>query len=133
MVCPESRENNKGIEEISEDVFEILDKYHWPGNVRELENLVERAVVLSKSRIITRNSLPPFLLTEPAVEEEPPESPEGSFDFKEMTRCYQKKVILAALRNTRGVQKKAAQMLGIKPTTLNEMIKRLEVDVDSSA
>jgi len=128
-----SRENKKEIEGISEDVFEILDEYNWPGNVRELENLVERAIVLSKSRIITRSSLPPFFLREEAAEEERPESLEGSLDFKERTRYYQKKIILTALKKTRGVQKKAARMLGVKPTTLNEMIKRLEIDVDNTA
>ena len=128
-----SRENNKEIEGISEDVFEILDEYNWPGNVRELENLVERAVVLSKSKIITRNSLPPFFLREEATEQEALESMEGSLDFKERTQDYQKKIILTALKKTRGVQKKAARMLGVKPTTLNEMIKRLEIDVDNTA
>ena len=128
-----SRENKKEIEGISEDVFEILDKYNWPGNVRELENLVERAVVLSKSKIITRSSLPPFFLREEAAEEEGPDSLDGSLDFKERTRYYQKKIILTALKKTKGVQRKAARMLGVKPTTLNEMIKRLEIDVNNIA
>jgi two-component system response regulator PilR (NtrC family) len=128
-----SRENKKEIEGISEDVFEILDEYNWPGNVRELENLVERAVVLSKSRIITRSSLPPFFLREEAADEGGPEPLEGSLDFKERTQYYQKKIILTALKQTRGVQKKAARMLGVKPTTLNEMIKRLEIDVDNTS
>jgi two-component system response regulator PilR (NtrC family) len=128
-----SRENKKEIEGISEDVFEILDEHNWPGNVRELENLVERAVVLSKSRIITRSSLPPFFLRDEAADEGGPDPLEGSLDFKERTQYYQKKIILTALKKTRGVQKKAARMLGVKPTTLNEMIKRLEIDVDNTA
>lgn len=126
------RENKKEIMGISEDVFEILDEYNWPGNVRELENLMERAVVLSKSRIITRSSLPPFFLRDEAAEEERPESLEGPLDFKERNRYYQKKIILTALKKTKGVQRKAARMLGVKPTTLNEMIKRLEIDVDNT-
>lgn len=127
-----SRENKKEIVGISEDVFEILDEYNWPGNVRELENLMERAVVLSKSRIITRSSLPPFFLREEAAEEEGPDSLDGSLDFKERTRYYQKKIILTALKKTKGVQRKTARMLEVKPTTLNEMIKRLEIDVDNT-
>jgi len=128
-----SRENKKEIEGISEDVFEILDEYNWPGNVRELENLMERAVVLSKSKIITRSSLPPFFLREEAAEEEGLDSLDGSLNFKERTRYYQKKIIRTALKKTKGVQRKAARMLGVKPTTLNEMIKRLEIDVDNTA
>jgi transcriptional regulator with GAF, ATPase, and Fis domain len=51
--------------------------------------------------------------------------------FKEQTQHYQRKVILNALRRAKGVQKQAARSLGLKPTTLNEMIKRLQIDVDS--
>jgi len=93
---------------------------------------MERAVVLSKSKIITRSSLPPLFMREEAEDEEGPDSLEGSFDFKERTQYYQKKIILTALKKTRGVQKKAARLLGVKPTTLNEMIKRLEIDVDNT-
>ncbi len=122
-------ENAKAIEGVSEDVYEILDRHSWPGNVRELENLIERAVVLSKSPVITRDNLPPFFLRDETAADEVRESSEGTLDFKERTRYYQKKIIQTALRKTKGVQKKAAQLLGIKPTTLNEMIKRLGIDV----
>jgi len=121
-------ENGKAVEGVSEDVYEILERHSWPGNVRELENLIERAVVLSKSPVITRDALPPFFLKDQGAADEVPESPAGNLDFKERTRYYQKKIIQTALRRTKGVQKKAAQLLGIKPTTLNEMIKRLEID-----
>jgi DNA-binding NtrC family response regulator len=124
------RENGKSIEGVSEDVFEILDAYHWPGNVRELENLIERAVVLSRSQVITRASLPPFLLAGCSGGEEAFVAGEESLDLKERTQSFQKKIIMAALKKTRGVQKQAARLLGVKPTTLNEMIKRLEIDTD---
>lgn len=125
-----SRENSKEIEGISEDALDILDSYQWPGNVRELENIIERAIVLSKSKIITRASLPPFFHLGPPREDTGPE-PEETLSLKEQTQYYQKKIILTALRKTKGVQKKAAKMLGVKPTTLNEMIKRLAIDVDN--
>ncbi|MBC7350365.1 MAG: sigma-54-dependent Fis family transcriptional regulator [Candidatus Aminicenantes bacterium] len=118
-------ENNKQVEGVSEEVLEILMDYDWPGNVRELENVLERAVVLCKSRIITRDSLPPFLLSGKKIMYE--ELDDGSLDFKEKTAEFQKKLILTALEKSGGVQKKAAQLLGLKPTTLNEMIKRLKI------
>jgi transcriptional regulator with PAS, ATPase and Fis domain len=123
-----SRENRKEVEEVSEDVLEILDAHDWPGNVRELENLVERAIVLSRSKIITRASLPPFLLHERGIDDRVSVDTEESLDLKERTQAFQKKVILAALKKTKGVQTKAAKLLGVKPTTLNEMIKRLSID-----
>ncbi len=123
-----SRENHKEIEGVSEDVFEILDAHDWPGNVRELENLVERAIVLSRSKMITRASLPPFLLREGGVDDRALIDSEASLDLKERTQAFQKMVILAALNKTKGVQNRAAKLLGVKPTTLNEMIKRLTID-----
>jgi two-component system response regulator PilR (NtrC family) len=125
-----SRENSKEVEGASEDVYEILDSHDWPGNVRELENLIERAVVFSRSKIITRESLPPFLLPKEASPESSLVSPEESLDLRERTQSFQKKVILTALKKTKGVQKQAAKLLGVKPTTLNEMIKRLEIDTE---
>ncbi len=126
-----SRENNKEIEGVTEDVMEILVDYDWPGNVRELENLIERAVVLTKSRYITRTSLPPFLLPTPAEREELFSNPDRETTLRDLTRKFQRKIIIDALRRAKGVQIKAAQSLGLKPTTLNEMIKRLEIDPDS--
>ncbi len=123
-----ARENHKEIESVSEDVFEILDAHDWPGNVRELENLVERAIVLSRSKVITRASLPPFLLREGEVDDGALISSKESLDLRDRTQAFQKQVILAALKKTKGVQNKAAKLLGVKPTTLNEMIKRLRID-----
>jgi two-component system response regulator PilR (NtrC family) len=126
-----SQENKKEIEGITDDVLEILGGHDWPGNVRELENLIERAIVLSKSKLITRSTLPPFLLDRRPEDEAVPTAQEKERSFKEQTQHYQKKVILNALRRAKGVQKQAARSLGLKPTTLNEMIKRLKIDVDS--
>jgi transcriptional regulator with PAS, ATPase and Fis domain len=122
-----SEENAKEIEGISEEVMEILMEYSWPGNIRELENLIERAVVLSKTRTITPDSLPPFLLSPPSEGKEGPGS--GNMRLKDQMHLFQKKAIREALLRTKGVQKKAAALLGVKPTTLNEMIKRLDIDV----
>ncbi len=126
-----ARENRREIEGVSEDVFEILDAHDWPGNVRELENLIERAVVLSRSKVIARASLPPFLLKREGVDDEATLAAEESLDLKDRTQAYQKKIIVAALKKTKGVQNKAAKLLGVKPTTLNEMIKRLGIEPTS--
>ena len=126
------RENGREVEGVSEDVYEILDAHDWPGNVRELENLIERAVVFSRSKIITRESLPPLLLARDASPDGRLGTPEESLDFKERTQTFQKKIILTALKKTRGVQKQAAGLLGVKPTTLNEMIKRLGINTEDT-
>ncbi|MBU4329290.1 MAG: sigma-54 dependent transcriptional regulator [Acidobacteria bacterium] len=124
------RENKKEITGINDDVMSTLMDYDWPGNIRELENLIERAIVLTRSKQITRDILPPSLLD---IRKDSPKN--GSefrenLDLKVQTQNFQRRAILNALKRAKGVQKKAAQLLGIKPTTLNEMIKRLDIDID---
>jgi two-component system response regulator PilR (NtrC family) len=125
-----SEENKKEILGISEEVMEIFDNYEWPGNIRELENLIERAVVLAKTKLITRNNLPPFLLETENDQEIARLPSESSGTLKEQTKRFQKNWIMEALKKSHGVQKKAAQILGVKPTTLNEMIKRMGIDIN---
>ena len=53
--------NNKNLEGISPKAIALLVQYHWPGNVRELENVIERAVVITKHRVIQTEDLPPHI------------------------------------------------------------------------
>lgn len=126
-----SQENNKEILEVSDDMMGILEEYNWPGNIRELENLIERAVVLSKSKVITRENLPPFLLDAQKTETNSLSTIPENSGLKDQIYSFQKKAICDALRRSKGVQKKAASLLGVKPTTLNEMIKRLNIDTSN--
>ncbi len=123
-------ENKKEIEGVAEDVLGLLEQYDWPGNVRELENLIERAVVLSKTKIIDAGNLPSFLLAPEGREANAWPLSESGQSFKDQMLAFQRRVILETLKKTKGVQKQAAKVLGIKPTTLNEMIKRLKLDTD---
>jgi DNA-binding NtrC family response regulator len=118
-----AKENGKTIEGMAPDVVELLERHAWPGNVRELENLIERTVVFAKDKVITRESLPELFL--PAS---PGEAGEAALDLKERTFAFQKHLIETAMTKAGGVQKTAATLLGVKPTTLNEMIKRLRID-----
>ncbi len=113
-------ENNKPLLHISSEIIDILMKYDWPGNVRELENVIERAVVLAKDNSITKDLLPDYILF-PKLEKINLEEGE---DFYTKVKNYQLFLIKKALRESNGVQKKAAKILGLKPTTLNEMLKR---------
>jgi two-component system response regulator PilR (NtrC family) len=125
-----SKENEKEILGVTDDVMEILMSYDWPGNIRELENLIERAVVLTKSKLISRENLPPFLLAS-KEETRAVASVNNELNLKENIQTFQKKAIISALKQAKGIQKKAANLLGVKPTTLNEMIKRLNIDISN--
>jgi two-component system response regulator PilR (NtrC family) len=111
---------------IEEDALELLRSYGWPGNVRELENAVERAVVLAPrsghiSAELVRDYIEPDGFESPAPTLSVP--PEG-LPMKDVVQEFQKKLIVDALRKTSWIQKDAAKLLDVKPTTLNEMIKR---------
>jgi len=123
-------ENGKTIDGVAPDVLQLLDRHPWPGNVRELENLIERTVVFAKSRIITRENLPD--LFQARLEAAPLITTEGAgLDLKEQTLAFQRRLIETALAEANGVQKTAAALLGVKPTTLNEMIKRLDISSEN--
>ena len=122
-----SQENNKKIDSISEDVMKVLENYNWPGNIRELENFIERGVVLTKTSAISRESLPPFLLSFQNENQNSFSSSAGKGSLKDELHTFQRKTIIEALRRSDGIQKNAAALLDVKPTTLNEMIKRLKI------
>ncbi len=125
-----TEENDKHLEEIEPAAMEILMDYHWPGNVRELENVIERAVVLSSGRILTVDLLPPAVREPSGLPTPVSLLPTNGVSFKEAVAAYERQLIVRALQNADGVQKRAAQILKVKPTTLHEMMKRLEISVD---
>jgi DNA-binding NtrC family response regulator len=121
-------ENQKGSLELAPDALDMLMECDWPGNVRELENVIERAVVLTTGPRIgpdlipeqVRSSRPSFRAPQVAL------PPEG-ISLNDLTTDYEKRLIESALETAGGVQKRAAELLGIKPTTLNEKIKRYDI------
>jgi DNA-binding NtrC family response regulator len=120
-------ENDKPGLELTAEALDLLMEYDWPGNVRELENVIERATVLSSSpridadlipehvRISRRFQMPQFVVP-----------PEG-ISYRDAEASFQRGLIESALEAAGGVQKRAAELLHIKPTTLNEMIKRHDI------
>jgi two-component system response regulator PilR (NtrC family) len=126
-----AEENEKDLGRIDSHALELLLDYHWPGNVRELENVIERAVVLSTGEVLDTDLLPPTV-REPRGGGLPiPELPSNGFSFKEAVANYERQLIVRALRSEDGVQKRAAERLKVKPTTLHEMMKRLKITTDA--
>jgi len=113
-----ARRLGRNIDSIPAETLRILSGMEWPGNVRELENVIERAVLL------TRGSVLQLSLPEIAVAATTPVA--VAQDGEEETQ-----LILRVLRETNGViagPKGAAQRLGLKRTTLLSRMKRLGID-----
>ncbi|MEL7061940.1 MAG: sigma-54 dependent transcriptional regulator [Acidobacteriota bacterium] len=123
-------ENDKEIDTISPAAMELLLDHRWPGNVRELENIVERAVVLSTGATLDVELLPAHLRDPRPRAKMVAELPRNGETLKDMVSSYERRLIVAALQETHGVQKRAAEILKVKPTTLHEMMKRLGVTTD---
>ncbi|MBD3867709.1 MAG: sigma-54-dependent Fis family transcriptional regulator [Acidobacteria bacterium] len=119
------KENRKEVEGFTPDVMAVFMEYGWPGNVRELENVVERGVVLATGDRIEVDSLPADLFG-PGRTPMVPALVEG-VGLSQAVADFESALIRAALEQAGGVQKKAAEILGLKPTTLNEKIKRLGI------
>jgi DNA-binding NtrC family response regulator len=126
-----ARENEKPLREISPRAMEVLLDYSWPGNVRELENVVERAVVLSTGDVLDVDLLPSSVRNRDTVGFAPPSLPHNGVSFKDAVSDYERALIVKALQSCGGVQKRAAEMLRVKPTTLHEMMKRLNISSES--
>ena len=104
-----------------------LAAHDWPGNVRELENVIERAVILCSGREIGPDLIPDEVGGQSGVDLPSVIIPSEGIHFREVIIGHERRYIEAALEAAGGVQKKAAELLRIKPTTLNEMIKRYEI------
>jgi DNA-binding NtrC family response regulator len=104
---------------LAEETLDALMAYPWPGNVRELENALERAVILSAGETIRPDALPERVIerrAEPFVSERTPVSP----TLEAVERAY----IQWVLQNEGGNKSRAADMLGIDPSTLYRKLAR---------
>ncbi|MGE0448896.1 MAG: sigma-54-dependent transcriptional regulator [Vicinamibacterales bacterium] len=120
-------ENHKPDLEIAADALDVLSDYDWPRNVRELEGVLERAVVLTTGSKIEAELIPEHVRRAPRLQSPQIVLPPEGISFKEVITDFEKRLIESTLEAAGGVQKRAAELLHIKPTTLNEMIKRYDI------
>jgi two-component system response regulator PilR (NtrC family) len=120
-------ENKKADLEVTPEALDLLTAYDWPGNVRELENVVERAVVLTSGPRIGEDLIPDHVRRAPEFQVPQFVVPPEGISFKDVITDFEKQIIESTLDAAGGVQKRAAELLHIKPTTLNEMIKRYDI------
>jgi DNA-binding NtrC family response regulator len=126
-----SEENGRELGRFTPEAMKKLMDYDWPGNVRELENAVERAVVLSAGPVLGLDLLPEPIAVNGA--HGGPRSflldyAEGSTLF-DIVEGYERRLILEMLARSNWSQTEAAERFRIPLSTLNQKIKRLQIDI----
>ncbi|HZH83433.1 MAG TPA: sigma 54-interacting transcriptional regulator [Phototrophicaceae bacterium] len=127
----------KKVEEISSGALMRLMNYVYPGNIRELENVLEHAVAVTGKNVITEDDLPQHLKGVPIVEESDlfeRTTPAGAEMFfgKGLSldvelETHEKCILLGALKRANGVQKKAAELLGINYRSLRHRLEKYDL------
>jgi DNA-binding NtrC family response regulator len=126
--------HGKQVEEISSGALMHLMGYGYPGNVRELENIIEHAVAVANKNIMTEEDLPAHIKGLPINEETEVferTAPGGAdlFFAKGLSldvelETHEKCILLGALKRTNGVQKRAAEILGINYRSLRHRLEK---------
>lgn len=119
-----SKENNKEKLEISKEAADVLMKYNYPGNVRELENIIERAVVLTRGKVITLNDLP---MNIKGFKEEKSLGSLEEGTLIEQVEALEKQLIFDALQESEGNQTKAGKLLGLTERNLRYKMKKYNI------
>jgi formate hydrogenlyase transcriptional activator len=117
FVNKHSKRIGKHIEKVPAEAMRALSAWHWPGNVRELENIVERALILTQGTT----------LNVPAAQLKPRNVAPAVRESTSTFAASEREIILRALRDADGVVAIAAGKLGIKRTTLNSKMRKLQI------
>lgn len=140
----------------SPDARRVLEHYSWPGNVRELENIMERMTILCETSVVELCDLPSKILeqvgdvaslpehpapsSETSLGAEVPSAPRGfvwpvlsdlekqGLNLKDFLDTVEERLLVEAMNNAGGVKNQAAEILGIKRTTLIEKLKKRNME-----
>jgi DNA-binding NtrC family response regulator len=124
VYCAQQQREKLGI---ADDAMECLERYSWPGNVRELENVIERAVLLSKNSFISPDDLPSVIKQE-ADRRQKTYKP---MSLKEAMAEPEKDIIRQALESNHWSRQETARSLQINRTTLYKKMKNYGLDIEA--
>ncbi|MCA9774097.1 MAG: sigma-54-dependent Fis family transcriptional regulator, partial [Myxococcales bacterium] len=124
----------KEIDGFAPEALSLLVNYRWPGNVRELENVIERAVVLSRGNEILPAAMPSDLhdrARDPA--DELLRAIPAGFDLQQTLEDIEKRLVIQALRENSFVQARAAAALGISRSHMQYKLKKHGLEAGGAA
>ncbi len=130
--------HDKKVEELSSAALIQLMSYAYPGNVRELENIIEHAVAVTATNILTEEDLPQHVRNSQASENGDeavaPSAPVHAETFFSKgvsldteLETHEKSILVSALRRANGVQKRAAEILGINYRSLRHRLEKYDL------
>jgi transcriptional regulator with GAF, ATPase, and Fis domain len=129
LVARYCAKNGKKPLELTADCLRRLRAYHWPGNVRELENVIERAVIITRGeQLAIREALPPHSVQQ--AHEYKQDATRTAVRTKGELRELERDTLLRALEQAKwkvAGEQGAARMLGVPPSTLSSRMKALRI------
>ncbi len=129
FIARSSRAMGKAVSGISEEALQLLLRYPWPGNIRELENVIDRAVILSKRARLEAEDFPEELRHPAQAAEAAPDAAPGApaATLKHALKLPERDLILKVLAEVRWNRSEAAKRLGIHRSTLYHKIRKLGI------
>ena len=116
-----NKKNRKSVEGISREALSKLVSYAWPGNIRELENVIERAVILCKGKMIEPVDIPLYQEKMGFSQELSGKPLDVSMDQ------FERQIIINTLESTGGDKEKAAKILQISRASFYNKIKKHKI------
>jgi len=109
------------------EALNCLENYHWPGNIRELRNVIHRATIFSQD-VITIKEIPPEIRDSNPLEQIIGDCSicfnKNGMDLNQILACIEYKLILEAMRKSKGNQSHAAKLLDLSLSTFRDRLKK---------
>lgn len=124
-----NRRHSRKVDGFAPEVLEALTHYRWPGNIREMANSIERIVVIKGEGKISASDLPKTIVGDGSSADAfaSLQLPPGGLDITDAIERVEARLTMDALRRSQGNKAKAAELLGLKRTTLVERLKKLKI------